>query len=175
MTERTRALVPVRQEDAEALAALGREIWEEHYTSLLGPEQVAYMVEKFQSAPAVRRQMQEEGYRYWFFTVDGQRAGYVGVQPRQDGSLYLSKLYVAAPYRGLGLSRLALDFLTDLCRREGLSRIWLTVNKYNSGSIAAYEALGMTRTREQTADIGGGFVMDDYIYEIPVPEKENGQ
>ena len=33
----------------------------------------------------------------------------------------------------------------------------------------------MTRTREQTADIGGGFVMDDYIYEIPVPEKENGQ
>ena len=61
MTERTRALVPVRQEDAEALAALGREIWEEHYTSLLGPEQVAYMVEKFQSAPAVRRHMQEDG------------------------------------------------------------------------------------------------------------------
>ena len=129
MTERTRALVPVRQEDAEGLAALGREIWEEHYTSLLGPEQVAYMVEKFQSAPAVRCQMQEEGYRYWFFTVDGQRAGYVGVQPRQDGSLYLSKLYVAGPYRGLGPFPFGLGFLVGLGRPQGVFRLWLPGNK----------------------------------------------
>ena len=37
-------LIRVREEDAAALAILGREIWEEHYTSILGPEQVAYMV-----------------------------------------------------------------------------------------------------------------------------------
>ena len=31
-------LIRVREEDAAALAILGREIWEEHYTSILGPE-----------------------------------------------------------------------------------------------------------------------------------------
>ena len=57
----------------------------------------------------------------------------------------------------------------DLCRREGYRAIWLTVNKHNSGSVAAYERLGMTRVRSQVAGIGGGFVMDDYVYEIEVP------
>ena len=28
----------------------------------------------------------------------------------------------------------------------------------------------MKRVRDQVADIGGGFVMDDYVYEIDVPE-----
>lgn len=53
-------LIRVREEDAAALAILGREIWEEHYTSILGPEQVAYMVREFQSEPAVLHQMREE-------------------------------------------------------------------------------------------------------------------
>ena len=53
-------LVRVREDDAAALAVLGKEIWEEHYTSILGPEQVEYMVREFQSAPAVLRQMREE-------------------------------------------------------------------------------------------------------------------
>lgn len=163
-------MIRVREEDAAALAILGREIWEEHYTSILGPEQVAYMVREFQSEPAVLHQMREEQYVYWFFTVDGARAGYLGVQPKENGSLYLSKLYIAKRFRGLGLSRLALNFLMGWCAARGLSKIWLTVNKYNDGSIAAYEALGMKRVRDQVADIGGGFVMDDYVYEIDVPE-----
>lgn len=165
-----KSLVRVREEDAAALAVLGKEIWEEHYTSILGPEQVAYMVREFQSEPAVLQQMREEGYVYWFFTVDGARAGYLGVQPKEDGTLYLSKLYVAKRFRGLGLSRLALDFLSGWCAAKGLHTIWLTVNRYNEGSIAAYEALGMKRVRDQVADIGGGFVMDDFVYELDVSE-----
>ena len=163
-------LIRVREEDAAALAILGKEIWEEHYTSILGPEQVAYMVREFQSGPAVLCHRGHWDYVNWFFTVDGARAGYLGVQPQEDGALYLSKLYIAKRFRGLGLSRLALDFLMGWCAARGLSKIWLTVNKYNAGSIAAYEALGMKRVRDQVADIGGGFVMDDYIYEIDVPE-----
>lgn len=165
-----KCLVRVREDDAAALAVLGKEIWEEHYTSILGPEQVEYMVREFQSEPAVLRQMREENYTYWFFTVDGARAGYLGVQPKEDGTLYLSKLYIAKRFRGLGLSRLALHFLFGWCAAKGLRSIWLTVNRHNDGSIAAYEALGMKRVREQAADIGGGFVMDDFVYSIDVPE-----
>lgn len=160
------SILPVTHADIPALAAMAREIWEQHYTPVIGREQVAYMVGRFQSASAIAHQLAEERYRYYFFEREGERAGYMGIQPN-DG-LYLSKLYIRAPYRGQGIARQALDYLVQLCRQEGYDKIWLTVNKHNAGSIAAYEALGMTRTREQTADIGGGFVMDDFIYELPI-------
>lgn len=160
------AIIPVKREEVPLLAAMAREIWEQHYTAVIGREQVAYMVGRFQSASAIAHQMEQENYRYYFFVQQGQRVGYMGVQPN-DG-LYLSKLYILASHRGQGIARQALAFLVRLCKEEGYPKIWLTVNKHNSGSVAAYEALGMVRTREQVADIGGGFVMDDYIYEFPV-------
>ena len=61
-----------------------------------------------------------------------------------------------------------MNFLEDLCRQRGLSKIWLTVNRHNDNTIAAYKAMGLTIVREQKADIGGGFFMDDYIMEKPV-------
>ena len=41
--------------------------------------------------------------------------------------------------------------------------IELTVNKYNSGTIAAYEKMGFEKVRPAVFDIGGGYIMDDYI------------
>ena len=76
----------------------------------------------------------------------------------------------SSPSTARGPVTSACDFLMGWSAARGLSKIWLTVNKYNDGSIAAYEALGMKRVRDQVADIGGGFVMDDYVYEIDVPE-----
>ena len=44
----------------------------------------------------------------------------------------------------------------------------MTVNRNNTGSVAAYEKMGFQKVREQVAEIGGGYVMDDYIMELPV-------
>ena len=37
------------------------------------------------------------------------------------------------------------------------------LNKYNDNTLSIYSHLGFEITDEQVADIGGGFVMDDYI------------
>ncbi|MFR9065367.1 MAG: GNAT family N-acetyltransferase, partial [[Clostridium] scindens] len=50
-----------------------------------------------------------------------------------------------------------------LCRERGLSKIYLTCNKHNDNTLAIYDHLGFKITDEQVADIGNGFVMDDYI------------
>lgn len=160
-------LTPLHLSELPALAEMGRQIWRRHYTPIIGEKQVAYMIERFQSEEAVRRQLEQEHYLYYFLTLNGQRAGYMGIQPGPEG-VYLSKLYILEEFRGHGLAKAAFHFLIDLCKCNHWPKIWLTVNKYNPGSIAAYEKLGMTRTREQVADIGGGFVMDDYIYEFPI-------
>lgn len=158
--------VKARPEQAAELAALAKIIWEEHFTPIIGEKQVAYMLDKFQSEHAMRQQMDSEGYEYYFFLWDGEKAGYTGI--RKDGdSLFLSKLYVKKEYRGRKISRAAIEFLLDCCHQENLKKIWLTCNKYNSNTLAVYKALGFTVARAQVTDIGEGYVMDDYVLELP--------
>lgn len=162
------SIVPVEPAQAAELAALAKPIWEEHFTPIIGSKQVAYMLEKFQSEHALRGQMEREEYRYFFFLWDGEKAGYMGV--RRDGdTLFLSKLYLKKVFRGRKISRAALEFMQDLCRREGLGKIWLTCNKYNENSLAVYRALGFVTARAQVSDIGNGFIMDDYVLEQAQP------
>lgn len=150
-----------------AAAALADKVWNEHYAGLLAPAQIAYMVDKFQSAGAIARQIAQEGYRYFLLELDGRAAGYTAVQTTGK-RLFLSKLYIEKDARGQGAASQALAFLEGLCRRERLHAIWLTVNKGNASSIAVYKHWGFETVDTQVADIGGGFVMDDYIMERPV-------
>lgn len=163
------ALAPVRTAGQIAvLAGLAREIWTEHYAAILEAEQIQYMVETFQSEEAVARQMDSEGYRYYLVYRRGEPVGYLGIQPGED-KLFLSKLYLRKEARGRGFARQMLAFMEGFCRARDLHAIWLTVNRHNSGSIAAYEKMGFATVREQKADIGNGFVMDDYIMEKALP------
>ena len=150
----------------EELCAMAEEIWHEHFTPIIGAAQVEYMVEKFQSIPAVTEQI-ANGYEYYLLLLEGRAIGYTGIHA-ENGELFLSKLYLRKENRGKGYARQAMNFLEDLCRQRGLSKIWLTVNRYNSNTIAAYKAMGLVTVREQKADIGNGFFMDDYIMEKPI-------
>ena len=162
----TITLVPVTTPtQIETVAELAEKIWSEHYAELLGPAQICYMVEKFQSAPAVRSQLEHDGYQYFLFQYGGANAGYLAIQFRED-SLFLSKIYVEKEFRRKRLAKTGVEYAKKICLDKGFQKLWLTVNKGNSGSIAAYEKMGFRITREQTADIGGGFVMDDYIMEL---------
>lgn len=151
-------------EQLQAVSGLAQEIWTQHYLPIIGKPQVDYMLEHYQSPSALRRQIECENYTYYLLQVRGVNVGYIGVVA-QERSLFLSKLYIKEKYRGKGLASQAIEFCTKLCREKHLEKIWLTVNRHNTGSIAVYRRLGFITTREQAADIGNGFVMDDYIME----------
>ena len=154
--------VPARS-DSEILdiAVLAEEIWHEHFTDIIGKEQVDYMIEKFQSFPALKEQIQN-GYEYFQIYSSHTMAGYSGIH-EEDGALFLSKLYIKKEFRGQHLASEAFRYLVQLCRDRGISKIWLTCNKHNANTLAVYDHLGFKITDEQVADIGNGFVMDDYI------------
>ncbi|OZB98700.1 GNAT family N-acetyltransferase [Paenibacillus sp. XY044] len=152
------------KEEIAALADLAFGIWHEYFISIISREQIDYMVDKFQSVPAMTDQIHQQGYEYYFMNVDGVHVGYIGVK-QEEGKLFLSKLYIAKEYRGHGYASRAMEFLTALCKERSLSAIWLTVNRYNDSTIAVYEKKGFTTVRTQVADIGNGFVMDDYVME----------
>ena len=156
------------REDISLLAKMAEEIWTEHYAGLLSGEQIGYMVEKLQSERAIGEQLAHQGYAYYFLMDGEERAGYLAIQRQGDGRLFLSKLYLYKERRGKRIASRALAFLEALCREEGLSSIWLTVNRGNAGSVAVYQRLGFRTVRSEATDIGSGFVMDDYIMEKPV-------
>ena len=147
------------------IAALAARIWHQHYDRLLGTEQVDYMLERYQSEPALAAQL-AEGYTYLSARDhSGTLVGYCGYHPEGD-RLFLSKLYVAKEARGSGISRLFLNRLLEAAR--GMSAIYLPVNKHNESSIAVYRKFGFRTADAVTTAIGGGFVMDDYIMELPL-------
>ena len=95
---------------------------------------------------------------------DGVRVGYTAVSA-SGGKLFISKLYLLKENRGRGFGTHALDLLFDLARGEGLSSVYLTVNKYNDRAIRTYESNGFEKVQSIVTDIGEGFVMDDYVME----------
>ena len=52
------------------LAGLAKEIWNEHYIKILSQEQIDYMLEKFQSENAIKEQISNDGYNYYFINSD---------------------------------------------------------------------------------------------------------
>ena len=149
------------------IADLAKVIWNEHFTPIIGKDQVDYMVEKFQSYPALKEQI-SEGYEYYQIFSSGEFCGYTGIHPGEDNRLFLSKLYLKKESRGHHLATGAFSFLKEICRERGYSAIWLTCNKHNDNSLGVYRHFGFEIIDTQEADIGGGFIMDDYIMKYKI-------
>lgn len=114
--------------EIHAIAALAEEIWNQHFTPIIGKSQVDYMVEKFQSYKALKHQIQMEGYEYFEILCDEELAGYTGVRQETE-SLFLSKLYIHQSFRGKHLATKTMNFLTALCKERGLKKsISLAIN-----------------------------------------------
>lgn len=160
------------QHGAQKLALLAREIWEEHYTPLIGAQQVAYMLDKFQSADKIWQDISQVRLTYSQLELDGQMIGYMAAQIDSNrNTCFLSKIYIRNAYRGRGYARLFLDSLAAECRVYGADKIWLTVNKGNLGSIAAYQKMGFHQDDAIVTDIGGGYVMDDYVMSLELDDR----
>ena len=151
--------------DIEAVVTLARIIWPEHYTPIIGSEQVDYMLTKLHSKEVINRQIAAENFLYFLIKSGPRPIGYIGVRIDSD-RLFLSKIYLLSEERGSGLGRAAMDFVRELAVKSGVEKIALTVNKHNVGTIAAYGRLGFVTTGDVCLDIGEGYVMDDFEMEL---------
>ena len=148
------------QESIDQVVNLADEIWREHYISIIGVDQVDYMLEKFQSASAIHDQINDGAFYYLVF-YQNKPAGYFSFYIKED-TLFLSKIYIHSSLRGSGLGRFSIDFIEQQARKKQMASITLTVNKNNNNTIAAYKKMGFEVKEAIVMDIGNGFVMDDY-------------
>lgn len=150
------------REQIQTTATLAAEIWQEHYTPIIGADQVKYMIARFQGPEAITQQIDSGELVYFLIHFAGNAEGYFAIQLRPN-EVFLSKLYVRARMRGRGLAARTLQFVKAIAADNCLKRISLTVNKNNKLALQAYEKLGFANEGPTVTNIGGGFVMDDYI------------
>ena len=144
----------------EIIEELACEIWNEHFTPIIGKAQVDYMLEKFQSKKSIAEQI-ENGYLYFLIRNNSQHIGYLGILP-EDSHLFFSKLYITSSERGKGYGKKTIEFIETLAIEKELRKILLTVNRNNSDTIETYKKLGFIVQRSIVKDIGNNFIMDDY-------------
>lgn len=154
----------VEKNEIKQLAELAKEIWFEYWHSILTLGQIYYMVNKFQSGMAITDQMEREHYSYYFIKEDDKNIGYFGIAPQQ-GSLLLSKLYIAKDYRNKGYGKKTFEIIKEIAKKNNFSKIQLTVNKQNFKAILIYEKWGFKSIHAMVTRIGNGYVMDDYLME----------
>ncbi|MFV9550733.1 GNAT family N-acetyltransferase [Algibacter sp. PT7-4] len=135
-------------------------IWRAHYIPIVGKPQIDYMLDKFQSAKAIKQQV-KHGFEYFILNYNGVAVGYIAIKQEQN-ALFLSKIYVLSDYRGKKIGKNAMQFVEEKAKSYKLKQIRLTVNIYNANSIKAYETLGFKNMGSLVTDIGNGFVMDDF-------------
>lgn len=149
--------------DYRTIAILAKEIWTEHYEPIIGIDQVNYMLKKFQSQSSIKEQIEESQFNY-FIINNHENIGYLSIK-KEGESLFLSKIYIAKPNRGQGLGKASMAFIEQQAEKMSCSKIYLTVNKYNTNSIKAYQKIGFKIVEELVMDIGNDYVMDDYKME----------
>ncbi len=147
-----------------AVVSLAQIIWNEWFPAIISQEQINYMVEKFQSMPAIDEAIEKKGYEYFLLILGDTPIGYMGVVPDED-ALLLSKLYLMKPFRGQRRSNILFDKAEEVAKEKGFHKVRLFVNRHNYNSIRVYLRRGYRIIEEKKTDIGEGFVCDDFMME----------
>jgi GNAT superfamily N-acetyltransferase len=145
------------------IAALAGVIWRAHYPGIISAEQISYMLDRMYRVETLRAEL--EGGIHWFRAlVDGALRGFTSVGPTEAATEFkLHKLYVHPGWQRHGLGSALLKESESTARNHGATTLVLNVNKRNEQAITAYLKRGFTVRDSIVADIGGGFVMDDFV------------
>jgi len=156
--------------DFETIARLGEAIWREHYTRIISNAQIDYMLGERYTPEKLRVYLNAADRWLMLLRADGPNGsraiGYCSYALTDDpGEMKLEQLYLLPELHGRGLGRLMLRHVEQQASARGRSILMLQTNKRNDIAIAFYRKAGFTVREEAVFDVGGGFVMDDYVME----------
>ena len=162
-------IAALEESEVEALSKLAAEIWRAHYPAIIGSAQTEYMLAQRYDPRVIRQEL--GGGDIWWDTLhaDGTMIGFssalVADTPR---ALKLDKLYVHPAHQRRGFGGMLIEHACQRAKRLEYEKVILAVNKNNASAIAAYRKHGFEVTQAVVKEIGGGFVMDDYVLEKKV-------
>ena len=164
---------PVSAADLERVAQLAREIWYLHYPGIITVSQIDYMLTQRYQPDAIGSQIATNESWWDKLEVGSNLAGFAGYEPGSaTGSVKLDKLYVHPRWQGCGFGYGLVQHLEVRSAERNYSTLYLQVNKGNTASIEFYRKAGFAVTDSITVDIGGGYVMDDFVMSKSIGERK---
>ena len=104
----------------------------------------------------------ERGGAFWVACQDSDIVGLFGLEPFDDRSYELRRMYVSPTARRMGIASDMLQFAEEECRRRGIRRMELSTSELQPAAVALYRRAGYRLVREVVAEhasnktIGGG-------------------
>lgn len=151
-------------QDIPLIRDLAHRIWWAHYPGIISSEQIEYMLDWMYSEVELHEEISSGRARLWLVLLDDAAVGFFSLEA-VPGQIRLSKIYLLAERHGQGLGQAMLAEAEAQATAQGFGSLRLTVNKGNSKALRAYERAGYVVIDEVVADIGQGFVMDDFVLE----------
>ena len=164
--------------DLPALARLAEVIWREAYAGIISAAQIDYMLAKMYAVPKLQDEIQSQGIIYFRLLVQGEFTGFAALGPLDSPARWkLHKLYLLPSRHGQGLGTKLLQHCEHEARSAGATELRLNVNKQNAKAIAAYQRNGFQIAESVRVEIGGGFVMDDFVMakDLTGPRKDGSR
>ncbi len=155
---------PITPPDVPAIAALAREIWQATYPGIITQEQIDFMLEQRYGHERLYDDL--EDLHKWLDQAfhDGRRVGFA-FSEIYKGEFKLDKLYIHPDVQRRGVGGQLIAHVAERAKREGYPCLILQVNKRNVNAINSYKKYGFEVRTVTVDDIGGGYVMDDYVME----------
>jgi len=163
-------IAPAAYEELPVVSRLAAMIWPQSYRKILSEGQIQYMLAMMYDLHILQEEYRN-GTRFDLI-YDGEMPigfasyGHCDGEDRSCNCVKLHKLYLDSAYHNRGIGTLTLRHVIEEVRAKGYKILHLNVNRKNSAAIRAYERNGFRREREAVTDIGGGYVMDDFVMEL---------
>lgn len=147
--------------DYKIIERLAKKIYHETYDGLLPEGQVEYMLDLTLTQDAMIKNVNNRQFKYEILYLNGEPSGFFAYcpakyfSPQFQSGTFLSKIYLLSYARERNISSKIFSILP--------LPVVLTVNKTNTQAVQIYKHLGFKITDSVVTDIGGGFVMDDFI------------
>ncbi|MES2133284.1 MAG: GNAT family N-acetyltransferase, partial [Bacteroidota bacterium] len=149
-----------KETDLTHIAKMAKEIWNVHYVSMVGQEQVDYMLRKFYNDESLLEQMNEKKHRFYLIEQQKETIGFLSVSSENNADYFLHKFYI---YNDKSSTGAGTEALTELIKLTSPKTLTLTVNRKNFKSINFYFKNGFKINSVEDFDIGNGYFMTDFV------------
>lgn len=163
--------------EAAEIERLARAIWPVVYSEIVTQGQIDYMLDRMYAPSVIRDEIESRRIIYLRAEASDRGnegsgsssvKGFAAYGPVNTGQwCELHKLYVLPEQQRSGVGRALVSAAASGAASGGARGLQLRVNRQNHSAIAFYQRVGFIIAREDCLDIGGGYVMDDYILEMP--------
>lgn len=156
----TKEQLPIVQE-------LAYKIWPVTYGDILSKEQFDYMMEMMYSIDSLEQQLPTKPFL--LVEDEDQFIGFVSYEINWEhtSKTKIHKLYVLPTIQGKGIGKFLINHIKELALKAQNSALILTVNRFNKAKDF-YLKQGFHIVEEKQFPIGNGYIMDDYVMELPI-------